>query len=111
MAQQNSREVISSRSELELFFIEQLKICRKEIIKKRKRENDKKNYYLPYLNKSSNSESKNNNSTQDESYVVKKVDIKDMDPEVKEKLLRSLLIKFNEGPIGKGFKKLRNEIK
>ncbi len=111
LAQQNSREVISSRSELELFFIEQLKICRKEIIKKRKRENDKKNYYLPYLNKSSNSESKNNNSTQDESYVVKKVDIKDMDPEVKEKLLRSLLIKFNEGPIGKGFKKLRNEIK
>ena len=36
LAQQNSREVISSRSELELFFIEQLKICRKEIIKKRK---------------------------------------------------------------------------
>ena len=42
---------------------------------------------------------------------MKKVDIKNMDPELKEKLLRNLLIKFNEGGIDKGFKKLRNEIK
>ena len=42
---------------------------------------------------------------------MKKVDIKDMDPELKEKLLRNLLIKFNEGGIAKEFKKLRNEIK
>ena len=119
LAQQNSKEVINSRSELELFFIDQLKQCRKEIIKKRKKENDKKNCYLPYLNKSSNLESKshtnNNNSTitQDDVYItsMKKVDIKDMDPELKEKLLRNLLIKFNEGGIAKGFKKLRNEIK
>ena len=113
LAQQNSKEVINSWSELELFFIEQLKLCRKEIIKKRKIENDKKNCYLPYLNKSSNLESKNNNSTtqDEESYSVKKVDIKDMDPELKEKLLRNLLIKFNEGGIDKGFKKLRNQIK
>ena len=111
LAQQNSKEVINSRSELELFFMEQLKLCRKEIIKKRKMENDKKNFYLPYLNKSSNLESKNNNlSTQDEE-SVKKVDIKDMDPELKEKLLRNLLIKFNQGGIDKGFKKLRNQIK
>ena len=59
----------------------------------------------------------NNNSstlTQDENVYVtsmKQVDIKDMDPELKEKLLRNLLIKFNEGGIDKGFKKLRNEIK
>ena len=118
LAQQNSKEVINSRSELELFFIDQLKQCRKEIIKKRKKENDKKNCYLPYLNKSSNLESKNiNNSstiTQDDNVCItsmKKVDIKDMDPELKEKLLRNLLIKFNEGGIDKGFKKLRNEIK
>ena len=119
LAQQNSKEVINSRSELELFFIDQLKECRKEIIKKRKKENDKKNCYLPYLNKSSNLESKNNNTnnnstiTQDDIYItsMKKVDIKDMDPELKEKLLRNLLIKFNEGGIDKGFKKLRNEIK
>ena len=118
LAQQNSKEVINSRSELELFFIDQLKQCRKEIIKKRKKENDKKNCYLPYLNKSTNLESKTNNNnnsniTQDDVYVtsMKKVDIKDMDPELKEKLLRNLLIKFNEGGIAKGFKKLRNEIK
>ena len=118
IAQQNSKEVISSRSELELFFIDQLKECRKEIIKKRKREFDKKNCYLPYL-KNGSMESRNNNNnsstiTQDDSiYVtsVRKVDIKDMDPESKEKLLRSLLIKLNEGGIAKGFKKLRNEIK
>ena len=115
--QQNCKEVINSRSELELFFIDQLKECRKEIIKKRKREFDKKNCYLPYLNKNGSTESRNNNSstmTQDDSiYVtsVRKVDIKDMDPESKEKLLRSLLIKLNEGGIAKGFKKLRNEIK
>ncbi len=34
-----------------------------------------------------------------------------MDPESKEKLIRSLLIKLNENGIAKGFKKLRNEIK
>ena len=118
IAQQNSKEVINSRSELELFFIDQLKECRKEIIKKRKKEFDKKNCYLPYLNKNGSTDSnRNNNSstlTQDDSiYVtsVRKVDIKDMDPESKEKLLRSLLIKLNEGGIAKGFKKLRNEIK
>ena len=119
LAQQNSKEVINSRSELELFFIDQLKQCRKEIIKKRKKENDKKNCYLPYLNKSSNLESKNNTNnnnstlTQEDIYItsMKKVDIKNMDPELKEKLLRNLLIKFNEGGIAKGFKKLRNEIK
>ena len=78
---------------------------------------------MPYLNKSANLESKNvnnninNNSSsmtqEDSSYVtsIQKVDIKDMDPELKEKLLRNLLIKFNEGGIDKGFKKLRNEIK
>ena len=121
LAQQNSKDVINSRSELELFFIDQLKQCRKEIIKKRKKENDKKNCYLPYLNKSANLESKNNNNVnnnstmtqEDNSYVasMQKVDIKDMDPELKEKLLRNLLIKFNEGGIDKGFKRLRNEIK
>jgi hypothetical protein len=71
------------------------------------------------LNKNgSKTDSKNNNNsstmTQDDSiYVtsVRKVDIKDMDPESKEKLLRSLFIKLNENGIAKGFKKLRNEIK
>ena len=118
IAQLNSKEAINSRSELELFFIDQLKEVRKEIIKKRKRENDKKNCYLPYLSKNGSINSRNNNDsstlTQDDSvYVtsVRKVDIKDMDPESKEKLLRSLLIKINEGGIAKGFKKLRNEIK
>ena len=115
--QQNSKDAINSRSELELFFIDQLKEVRNEIIKKRKMENDKKNSYLPYIrNRSMDSRNENNSSafTQDESvYVtsVKKVNIKDMDPELKEKLLRNILIKLNEGGIAKGFKKLRNEIK
>ena len=116
IAQQNSKEVINSRSELELFFIDQLKECRKEIIKKRKMENDKKNCYLPYLNKSNTFNSKNDTSniTKDDSiYItsVKKVDIKDMDPESKEKLLRSILVKLNDGGTAKEFKKLRNTIK
>ena len=116
--QQNSKEAINSRSELELFFIDQLKEVRKEIIKKRKEENDKKNCYLPYLNKNGSINSRNNNEsstiTQDDSVYVtsfRKVDIKDMEPESKERLLRSILIKLNENGIAKGFKKLRNEIK
>ena len=114
IAQQFSKEAISTRSEIELFFLDQLKECRKEILKKRKKENEKKNY-LPYINKNNNTMNINNNSTmtQDDSLCItsKKVDIKDMDPEVKEKLLRGLLIKINERGIAKGFQKLRNEIK
>ena len=107
--EENAIEIENLKNEIE---------DRKEIIKKRKKENDKKNCYLPYLNRSANLESKNlnNNSSmsqEDDVYItsMKKVDIKDMDPELKEKLLRNLLIKFNEGGIDKGFKKLRNEIK
>lgn len=111
--EQSSKNAINQRSELELFFIEQLNECKKEIIKKKKIEANQKKLLFPFLNQSANSSNINNStSTKDESIYltsVKKVDIKDIDPEYKEKILRELFNKVNEGG-AKGFKKLRENL-
>lgn len=108
-----SQQAIKQRSEIELFFIDSLKEVKKEILAQRKRENDRKNNAIfPYLNVSSsyNSSGNTNTTKKDDSIYVtslKKVDIKDMDPESKEKILRALLNKINEGKQSKNFLKLK----
>ena len=108
-----SQQAIKQRSEIELFFIDSLKEGKKEILAQRKRENDRRNNGIfPYLNVSSSYNSSGNTSTtkkDDSIYVtsLKKVDIKDMDPESKEKILRALLNKINEGKQSKNFLKLK----
>ena len=107
-----SQNAIKQRSEIELFFIEALKEVKKDIIAQRKREIDRRNNGLfPYLNVSSSYSSGNTNTSKkdDSIYVtsLKKVDIKDMDPESKEKILRALLNKINEGKQSKNFVKLK----
>jgi hypothetical protein len=55
-----------------------------------------------------------NNSLKDDSiYVtsIKRVDAKDMDPESKEKILRSILNTINVNKNEKGIQKLRNLLK
>lgn len=97
---QTSQYAMKARTELEVFFIEQLKECKIEIAKKKKMKEERKKNVFPFLNMSLNSQLYNNSgSTDDDSLFLteaKKVEIKDIDPEYKEKLLRSLLNKLNE---------------
>ena len=105
--QQTSQYAMNARTDLEVFFIEQLKECKIEIAKKRKMEEERKKNVFPFLNMSFNSQLLNySGSTDDDSFFLtnaKKVEIKDIDPEYKEKLLRSLLNKLNEQKKKKDF--------
>ena len=98
-----SRIAMDARSELEVFFLEQLKECKIEIAKKKKLEEERKKNIFPFLNMSVSSHYSNNinnsGSTEDDSFFLtsaKKVEIKDIEPEYKEKLLRNLLNKLYE---------------
>ena len=98
-----SKLAMDARSELEVFFLEQLKECKIEIAKKKKMEEERKKNVFPFLNMSVSSHFSNNinnsGSTEDESFFIttaKKVEIKDIEPEYKEKLLRNLLNKLYE---------------
>ena len=107
--QQTSRNAMNSRSDLEVFFIEQLRECKIEIAKKKKLEEERKKNIFPFLNMSVSSQFNNNSGSteEDESFFLttaKKVEIKDMEPEYKEKLLRSLLNRLNEQSNNKSFK-------
>ena len=97
---QTSRAAMNARSDLEVFFIEQLQECKIEIAKKKKLEEERKKNIFPFLNLSLSSQFNNNSSsTDDDSFFIttaKKVEIKDIDPEYKEKLLRNLLNRLNE---------------
>ena len=94
---------MDARSELEVFFLEQLRECKIEIAKKKKMEEERKKNVFPFLNMSVSSHFSNNinnsGSTEDESFFIttaKKVEIKDIEPEYKEKLLRNLLNRLYE---------------
>ena len=98
-----SKNAMDARSELELFFLEQLSQCKIEIAKKRKMEEERRKNIFPFLNMSVSSQYSNNfsysGSTDDDSFFLtsaKKVEIKDIDPEYKEKLLRNLLNRLYE---------------
>ena len=102
-----SKIAMDARSELEVFFLEQLRECKIEIAKKKKMEEERRKNIFPFLNMSVSSHFSNNNnsgSTEDDSFFIttaKKVEIKDIEPEYKEKLLRNLLNKLNEQNIKK----------
>ena len=98
-----SRIAMDARSELEVFFLEQLKECKIEMAKKKKMEEERKKNIFPFLNMSVSSHYSSNinnsGSTEDDSFFItnaKKVEIKDIEPEYKEKLLRNLLSKLYE---------------
>ena len=98
-----SKLAMDARSELEVFFLEQLRECKIEIAKKKKMEEERKKNVFPFLNMSVSSHFQNNinnsGSTEDESFFIttaKKVEIKDIEPEYKEKLLRNLLKRLYE---------------
>ena len=107
---QLSKEIINDRVDVENFFIDQLKEVKNEIKRKKKNEIDKKKSYFPYLNMNY---SQNNSLKDDSIYVtsIKRVDAKDMDPESKEKILRSILNTINVNKNAKGIQKLRNLLK
>ena len=107
---QISKEIINDRVDVENFFIDQLKEVKSEIKRKKKNEIDKKKSYFPYLNMNY---SQNNSLKDDSIYVtsIKRVDAKDMDPESKEKILRSILNTINVNKNAKGIQKLRNLLK
>ena len=98
--QQTSRNAMNARSDLEVFFIEQLRECKIEIAKRKIMEEERKKNVFPFLNMSISTQLNNNSgSTDDESFFLttaKKVEIKDIEPEYKEKLLRNLLNRLNE---------------
>ena len=104
---QTSRTAMNARSDLEVFFIEQLQECKIEMAKKKKLEEERKKNIFPFLNMSISSQFNNNSgSTEDDSFFLtsaKKVEIKDIDPEYKEKLLRNLLNRLNEQNSKKSF--------
>lgn len=111
--QQTSKDAINARSDLEIFFIEQLQECKIEIAKKKKIEEERKKNIFPFLNMSVSSQFNNNSgSTEDDSLFIttaKKVEIKDIEPEYKEKLLRNLLNMLNEQNNKKGFLLSKNK--
>ena len=111
--QQTSKFAMNARTDLEVFFIEQLRECKIEIAKKKKMEEERKKNIFPFLNMSISSQFNNNSgSTTDDSIFLttaKKVEIKDIDPEYKEKLLRNLLNRLNEQTNKKGFKLGKNK--
>lgn len=100
-----SKLIIDQRSQIELFFIEALKDVKKEITAERKlNEKDKRQ---SGINTTSNNNicSKENDSI----YLktIQKVDIKEIGPENKDKLLRMLLTKLNQNQPNKHYAKLR----
>ena len=107
-----SKLAMDARSELEVFFLDQLKECKIEIAKKKKMEEERKKNIFPFLNMSVSSHFSNNfnnsGSTEGDSFFLtsaKRLEIKDIDPENKEQLLRNLLNKLYEGEKNKsGFK-------
>ena len=108
---QISKEIINDRVDVETFFIDQLKEVKNEIKKKKKNEIEKKKSYFPYINMSYNNQ--NNTPKDDSIYVtsIKRVDAKDMDPESKEKIIRSILNTINVNKNAKGIQKLRGLLK
>jgi len=106
--EQTSRNAMNARSDLEVFFTEQLRECKIEIAKKKIMEEERKKNIFPFLNMSISTQLNNNSgSTDDESFFIttaKKVEIKDIEPEYKEKLLRNLLNRLNEQNNNKSFK-------
>ena len=91
-----SQMILDQRSEIEQFFIESLEEAKAECYK-RKKEAEKKGNYFPNLSRKY--EDKITSGS-------KNIDIKDLSPEDKEKVLRLLFSKINENYKPKSYKNI-----
>ena len=89
-----TKTIIEQRNETEIFFLDALDEVKKEMFMKRK-EREKRGCFFPTLKKNY------------ESYNIK-VDIKSLEPEVREKILRNLFTKINETYNPDKFKQLND---
>lgn len=89
-----SQMILDQRSEIEQFFIESLEEAKVESYK-RKKEAERKGNYFPNLSKK---------YEEKVSTGAKNLDIKDLSPEDKEKVLRLLFSKINENYKPKSYK-------
>ena len=89
-----TRQIIEQRNETEIYFIEALDEVKRELFIKKK-EIAKRGNFFPTLKK--NYEKKD-----------MKVDIKNLSPEMKEKILRKLFSKINEGYNPNRYKELND---
>lgn len=98
----NAEFILKQRSDIELFFIDAFKETKKEIIEKKKRDKEKKlGKYSSFLNRKS--------SADDGLYLTsaRPVEIRDLDPENKEKILRSMFNKLHGSKMIRNFSNLR----
>jgi hypothetical protein len=97
-----SQMILDQRSEIEQFFIESLEEVKAEVYR-RKKELERKGSYFPNLSKKYDDKLQLNkeNPTQ-----MKKVNIKDLNPEDKEKVLRLVFSKINENYKPKSYKNI-----
>jgi len=89
-----TKEIIQSRNETEIFFLDALNEAKKDLYKLKK-EQDKRGSFFPTL----------------KSYYEisnPKVDIRDLTPEMREKILRNLFEKINRGYSEKNYRELNN---
>lgn len=93
-----SQIILDQRSEIEQFFIESLEEVKIEIYK-RKKEMERKGHYFPHAMRKYEEKMTATNSS-------KKVDIKELMPEDKEKVLRLLFAKINESYKPKSYKNI-----
>jgi hypothetical protein len=93
-----SQMILDQRSDVEQYFIESLEEVKMEIYKKRK-EAQKRKECFPHLKKKYEEKAKHSD----------KVDLKDLDPEEKEKVLRLLFAKINENYKPKSYKNMNAE--
>jgi hypothetical protein len=93
-----SQMILDQRSETEQFFIECLEDVKLEIFKKKK-ENENKNSYFTNLNR----------KYQESLKFAKSIDIKDLTPEDKEKVIRLLFAKINENLKPKSYREIETD--
>ena len=89
-----TKEIIQARNETEIFFLDALNEAKRDLYKLKK-EQDKRGSFFPTL----------------KSYYEisnPKVDIRDLTPEMREKILRNLFEKINKGYSEKNYRELNN---
>ena len=92
-----TKEIIESRNETEIFFLDALNEAKKDLYKLKK-EKDKRGCFFPTL--------KNYYETSHP-----KVDIRELSPEMRETILRNLFAKINRGYNEKNYSELSNILK
>ena len=89
-----TRKIIEQRNEIEIFFLDSLDDVKKELYNKKK-DDQKRGHLFPTLKKN-----------YDSNFI--KVDIREFNYEMREKILRNLFEKINEGHDPESYKELNN---